>query len=234
MADLLGFHPPLVRRGIFKGVNLAALVERFWRLEAMRVHGSCSAPEVRWRAYSRASCAWGIAHVAFRHITFRVGPGASVEEAVECLLHEVVHCACPLRESHGELFCRRLIASAREAFGLELDTATLLSLPALRGCRAYAIDAAIVAAMVAAGVGERLRADPACRFEPPPVETELEIEARLAMARAARVKAREEHARAKLAEWERKAQAARRIAAKWRTKVRYYDRQQEAAKGRGS
>lgn len=239
--DLQGYHPELVRRGIYRGCNLAALVERYWRLEAMRVDAGCSAPLVRWRAYSRShTTAWGVAYSAMREITFRMSPArhlvtlaegapqvdAAIERAAEVLLHEVVHCACPLSEGHGLLFCRRLIACAREAYGLDLDTAALLQLPARQGCRAYAIDDAITIAMAAAGVGARLRADPAVRFDPPPPEQLAEERAATA---SARVLARAAHARDMLAQWERKQQAARRLAAKWRRRVRYYERREAAA-----
>ena len=49
---------------------------------------------------------------------------------------------------------------------------------------------------------------------------------------AARIAAREAHARKKLVEWQRKVEAAKQAASKWRVKVRYYERRQEAAKRR--
>lgn len=232
MSDLLGFHFPLVRRGIFKGVDLNALAERLWRLEAMRADGAV--PALRWctSASSASGTAWGNSMTPdSRRITVRLSEDATVERAAELVLHELVHCACPPREHHGELFCRRLIAAAREAFGLPLDTAELLALPAgIQGKRAYAIDTAIIEAMQAAGVGARLREDVATRFEPPPAETCEEVAARRAAAAAARIVTREAHARAMLAAWERKLAGAKRIAQKWRSKVRYYERRQEAAK----
>jgi hypothetical protein len=233
MTDLIGFHPPLVRKGIFKGVNLAALVERLWRLEAMRVDARCSTPEIRWHAHRFGSGAWGNAHVVFRVINLRLDPSGLIEDAVHTLLHELVHCACPPKEHHGELFCRRLIACSREAFGIDLDTAALLDLPAVQGKRAYAIDHAIIATMQAAGVGAHLRADPLYRFEPPPVETEEQIAVRRGAKLAERLATKQAHARAMLEQWERKLAAAKKRATKWRVKVRYYDRRQEAAKRRG-
>ena len=226
--DLLGFYPALVRRGVYKGVDLTAVAKRLWKLEAMRAEGRL--PEIRWHAHARRTGAWGMAHTHARVVHVRLTAGASVAEAAETLLHELVHCACPTREHHGEMFCRRLVACAREAFGLDLSTADLLALPANRGKVAYAIDAVIVAAMTAAGVSARLREDPECRFEPPPVETEEQIAARKEAMSIARIAAREARARAKLSEWEKKVEAAKRVAAKWRTKVRYYERRQEAAK----
>ena len=231
MSDLLGFYPELVRRGVFKGVDLTAVAKRLWKLEAMRSTGYL--PTIRWHAHaSRQDGAWGVAHTRARVVHVRLTAGASIEEAVETLLHELVHCTCPPKEHHGELFCRRLIACAREAFGLDLSTADLLALPA-RGKVAYAIDGVIVAAMTTAGVGSKMRADLECRFESPPVETEEQIAARRAATAIARIAAREARARAKLSEWEKKVETAKRVAAKWRTKVRYYKRRQEAAKRPG-
>ena len=227
--------PNLVRLGVFRGVNLKALVGRLWRLEAMRVDRGCSAPSVRWRAYSRRSSSWGTAwgHATSgtRHITMRLGTldSNTIEAAAETLLHELVHCACPSKESHGELFCRRLIACAREAFGLQLDTAALLSVPlGTHRVRAYAIDAAIVEAMKAANVGARLLSEVPHSAPPPP--TDDERQARQAASRAALSARKEVNARAMLAAWEKRAASVARTASKWRAKVRYYDRKQEAAK----
>jgi hypothetical protein len=234
MSELFGFYPSLVRQGIFKGINLAALTKRFWALESMRAVGRC--PKVRWHPRREWSSS-GRAHVADRIITVSLGEFAAIEEAVELVLHEAVHCSCPPREMHGELFCRRLIACAREAFGLDLSTPYMLALPAQRGRIAYAIDEGIIAAMVSTGVAAKLRADPETRFEPAPPETEFDtiarqaaLEAEREKAKAARVAARESHARGMLVQWERKLAAARKRAAKWRMKVRYYERRQEAAK----
>jgi hypothetical protein len=220
--SLLGAYPDLIRRGIFRGVDLTVLRDRFWRLEAMRADNLRSPPQIRWRAYN-ANWIRGMAHTTSHQITMRIGQDASVEDAAEVLLHEMVHCSCPA------IFCRRLIACAREAFGLDLDTAALLSLPpGQKGKRAYAIDDAIKATMIAAGVGARLRADPATRFDPPPPEDPAVVEARRAAQRletaAVRVATREKHAREKLVEWERRLAAARKKTSEWRKKVRYYER----------
>jgi hypothetical protein len=221
MEDLQGFHPSLVRQGIFKGVNLVALAERFWRLEAMRTDVREKLPAIRWRAYSRGK-AWGIAYTGFSQVIVRLGPTCAIEEAAETLLHELVHCACPINECHGELFCRRLVACAREAFGLPIDTATMLALPTKQGCRAYSIDDAIVSAMKIMKVGEKLKGDG--RFEAPLPETEEAKVARLSTARAERAREREQHCRKMLLVWEKRAEKAKRQAAKWHAKVRYYDR----------
>ena len=235
--DLLGAHPALIRTGIFRGVSMAALAQRLWKLGAMRSEGRC--PAIRWRACNRRSLRGtsGRAFTGRGRIVVSVGMRSSRENVAEVLLHELVHMACPESENHGELFCRRLIATAREAFGLDLDTAALLALPARQGRRAYAIDSAITTAMEAAGVGARLLTDVAAPPPPPvPVVTEEQAATRAAAAAAARnegiakaAAAREAKARAMLVRWERKAAAARKLAAKWRAKVRYYDRRQQAA-----
>jgi len=240
--DLHGAHPDLMRRGTFRGVDLAALAKRLWRLGAM--HASGPVPTIRWRAYTGRGYAWGVAYTGHGRVTMRIGDRATVEDAAEVLLHELVHMACPTTAHHGELFCRRLIGCAREAFGLTLDTAALLRSPATRGCRAYTIDAHITRAMMAVGVAAMLRGevatvtaapapaavDPVPAPPVPPPPTAAEVAARRAAAMAAIVESRAAHARTKLAEWERRRAAAVKIAAKWRGKVRYYDQRQEAAK----
>ena len=166
--ELLGAHPNLIRRGIFRGVNLTVLRARFWRLDSMRADDLRSPPTVRWRAWN-SNWVGGMADTLRNQITMRIGQDASIEDAVEVLLHETVHCSCHWKEHHGELFCRRLIACAREAFGLDLDTAALLTLsPGEYGKRAYAIDKFIKETMIATGVGARLRANPETWFDPPP------------------------------------------------------------------
>ena len=236
MTELLGAHPDLIRRGIFRGVDLNVLRDRFWRLESMRADDLRLPPQVRWRAWN-SNRVGGMAGTlrnsdprpTIAQITMRIGQDASIEDAAEVLLHEMVHCSCHWKEHHGELFCRRLVACAREAFGLDLDTAALLTLsPGEHGKRAYAIDKFIKETMIATGVGARLRANPETRFDPPPPEDPEVVAAARTKQRlekaAERVAAREARARAKLAEWERRLAAARKKASEWRTKVRYYER----------
>lgn len=229
MTDLLGFHPPLVRRGIFKGVDLNVVAARLWKLDAMRAEGRI--PDIRWRAYSHSK-AWGVAFTTKRSIIIRLGPEAEIEDAVETVLHELVHCSMITRQHHGELFCRRLVACAREAFGLTHVTSALLSLPAEHGCIAYAIDRFLTVEMMAQNIGARLREDPDTRFEPAPPETDEQAAAKKLAASLALIEKRAAHAQKKLGDWERKLKLARTTAAKWRTKVRYYERRQEAAKRR--
>ena len=223
---LQGAHPDLVRRGIFKGVDFTVLALRFWKLEAMRGEGPL--PKIRWRAPSRGSWVGGRAYVGRGRVIVRFAPGATIERAAEVVLHELVHMACPKGEHHGEVFRRRLIACAREAFGLTLDTAALLALgPGKHGKRAYAIDEAILSGMHAAGVGlQLLQAAPAAA---PIDETEEQVADRRAAGAAARVAEREAHARVMLAQWEKKLAAAKARTAKWKTKVRGYERRQLAA-----
>ena len=227
---LRGAHPDLVRKGIFKGVDFNMLARRFWRLGAMRATGPM--PKIRWRAPSRGDWVGGRAYVGRGRVIVRLTPGATIERAAEVVLHELVHMACPKGEHHGEVFRRRLIACANEAFGLVLDTATLLDLgPGKHGKRAYAIDEAFVVMMKEVNVGARLRAS--VPFEPAPVETEEQIASRRTATVSARVAERERHARAMLATWERKLAAAKTRASKWRTKVRGYERRQLAAAKKG-
>lgn len=231
MSELHGAYPELMRRGIFKGLDLNVLAARFWRLDAMRAEGKL--PTIKFRAYQRGG-SWGTAWMGRNEITMRMSVNASVEGVIETLLHEMVHCAGPANENHGELFCRRLIACAREAFGLNLDTAALLDVPIGRHSRrAYAIDESIVTHMREAAVVLNLRADINVAFKPAPVETEEQIAAERTKKREYLIAKRREHAAAKLAEWEREIKRAKALAQKWRTKVRYYEKREAmAAKAR--
>jgi hypothetical protein len=231
---LRGAHPELVRTGVFRGVDFKPLTARFWKLEAMRAEGPL--PKIRWRALSRGPYACGRAFTGRGRIVVSVGPSCDIERAAEVLLHELVHMTCPLRENHGEIFRRRLIACAREAFGLSLDTAALLALgPGKHTKRAYAIDDAIIEVMLKEKIGDKLRQDVTVKFEAPPPETEEQIQDRRASARAARAVAKEEHARAKLAAWQKAVKTAQRHVTKWRAKVRYYEKRQlQAAARKGS
>lgn len=222
----------LLRRGIFRGVDLAALARRLWSLTSMRAEKPL--PEIRWRAWSSG---WAAGRAWRSRATLRIGMNASVEDAAEVLLHELVHCSCPAREHHGELFCRRLIACAKEAFDLPLDVAALLALPAgQHKNRAYAIDGAIKNAMIAAGVGERLRDDPGLRFAESEPEAPEQKETKREAAREARAVEKRTHAEKMLAEWEARLRRAKRISAKWRKRVRYYERREPraAAKSRAA
>jgi hypothetical protein len=229
MSELQGFYPELVRKGIVFGLNLAPLVQRFWQLKAMRAEGR--SPQVTWRC---SSVKGGTSGRARRYsIVLTIGE-ASIEEPIEVLLHELVHCSCPVREHHGELFIRRLIACAREAFGLDLDTAKLLEMP-IEGAskRAYAVDKVILRAMEAAKIGERLRAEPELVFVPAEPETEEQIEAKRVKAREKKILSRRAHCEEMLATWEQRATRARKLVSKWRKRVRYYEtRELRAAKSR--
>jgi hypothetical protein len=156
-SDLLGYYPDLVRKGVFKGVNLVPLVERFWRLPSIcaGLHNN-AVPQVTWHSANRGG-AHGIAYYD-NTMRIRLAPDASIDEAVEVVLHEVIHCSFPRGVGHKRPFCQRLIACAKEAFGLELDEVQLLKLcPGDHGRVAYAIDAAIIGVMRKAYVGRRMR-----------------------------------------------------------------------------
>jgi len=229
---LRGYYPAQVRRGIFKGVDLAALAKRLWRLPSMRGQGPV--PAIRYRTNdSKNDWVGGYAYASAR-VVLRLPAAARVETAAEALCHELVHCSCPVAEHHGELFRRRLIAVCREAFGLQLDVAALMALPpGGHGNRAYAVDAALRDAMVAAGVGERLRVDAELARQAPP-QAPADLAARRAAAAATRALAREAHAREMLVRWEKRAATAKRRLASWRKRVRYYEGRAAARGGEPS
>ena len=231
-ADLIGFYPVLIRRGVFRGLKLAAVAERLWRLEAMRADASL--PAITWRASARRKSVSGRAWPQGRRLVLTIGE-SDIDRVVEVLLHELVHCACPVKEHHGELFQRRLIACAREAFGLDLDTAALLAMPVGNASkRAYAIDEAIRKSMVDAKIGERLRETPDFVFTAPRAETLTEIAAKREAMWASRQEARKTHCETMLATWERRASRARKLVSKWRKRVRYYEQREARAAKRGS
>ncbi|HYX20426.1 MAG TPA: hypothetical protein VFA98_06230 [Thermoanaerobaculia bacterium] len=217
--DLIGYYPKLARKGLFRGIDLAALAKVLWNLEAMRSEGPL--PELKFRASTRRA---GISGRAWRNRLVVSLADTDANDVIEVLLHELVHCACPKGEHHGELFQRRLIACAREAFGLTLDTGFLLDIEiGNHSKRAYAIDSAIRKAMESEHVATRLRDNPKLRFESPPAETEEQVAERRSAARAALVDERAAHASKMLAMWERKEKRAKNLAAKWRKKVRRYE-----------
>jgi len=221
VSDLIGYYPHLVRQGIYCGIDLKKLAARLWKLDAMR--GEDAVPEMRIRA-ARLGRVSGHAKIQRKIISLNLGDN-ELDRIIELVLHELVHCACPPYEYHGELFMRRIISCAREAFGLDLNTATLLDTDILHySKRAYAVDERIIEAMKTAKIGERLRADSELRFESLPPETEQQIAEHRAAARSHLIDKRANHAREMLARWESKEKHAKRLVSKWRTKVRYYER----------
>lgn len=218
------FDPQLARRGIFCNVDLRPLVTYLWQLKAMRSEGP--QPKIRWKASKYGQRC--VAYVGRGRVTMSLTARRSVEETVEVLAHELVHMSCPRGEHHGELFKRRLIAVCREAFGLDLDTKALLDLPiGERVNQAYAIDGAIAKIMEAVDLSDRLFI--VYPYNAPPPESEESRVERRRIACGERAERNEAHAREMLAQWERKLATAKKRAAKWRTKVRYYDRKAEAA-----
>ena len=185
-------------------------------------------PRCGWKASK-----WGqrsVAHVNRGRVTRSLTGRRTVCETVEVLIHEFVHMTCPKSEHHGELFKRRLIACVREAFGLDIDTKALLETPiGAHSNQAYAIDTALAKIMQDAGVEERFYI--CFPYNAPPVEKVDPVEARR-IACGQRAVKNEAHARAMLEKWERKAARAKKVASKWRAKVRYYDRKAEAAGGK--
>lgn len=224
------------------GVDLDLLATRFWRLDAMRVDPKCTFT-IKWYRHQREGIegggAWGRAHIAFRHVNMRLACNVELEAAAEVLLHELVHCSLPPRENHGELFCRRLIACAKEAFGIPVDVDALLGITSEQhpfGNRAYAIDEMLRRQMGACGVADALRADPTLRHSPAPVETPEEREVRMAEAALKRRNNRKAHVDEMVRVWdaevalrERALKQGRKLRAKWREKQTGYEKREPQA-----
>lgn len=167
----------------------------------------------------RAEAKWsGHAKTYRRQIRVAYGPSATKAEVLEVLMHEMVHLACPRREGHGERFKLTLRRAARELWGIEVPIIQGKD----RGDRhnaAYAMDRLIMTALeglIADGKAETFPYEPETKTKRPPVNL---------------VEKRAAHAVKMLARAEKRAKAAQRTLTKWRTKVRYYEKQ--AAK-RGS
>jgi hypothetical protein len=144
-----------------------------------------------------------------------------LEKGLEVLLHELVHVSLPHEVSHGDQFILRLVRAAREAWGLEL--AEVLATP--RGnhrVQAYAVDERITQEMTL----DPLLLEPmrlACRADVAPPEQLPDPEQYRVRFDELRAR-RERHAREMLQLHERKLKAEQRLAAKWRQKVRRYER----------
>lgn len=215
---------------VFFGLDLRSVLRRFEKLDAMRFERRPSEFEVRMKRRQWAKSLVSGRATAIQNdrwlITLSIGPEAPIENVVETLLHEVVHASCPFREHHGELFCRRLIASANEAFGLALDPAGLLKIEVGSGLqrRAYAIDDVIIDVMKRSNAAGALLLDPSLQPPiPPPPPTPEEIAAQKEERRRERVEERRAHVEAMVNKWEKKLTAAKTHLAKWEKKLRYYE-----------
>jgi len=161
----------------------------------------------------RAEARWsGHAATYRRKIRVAYGPSATKAEVLEVLMHEMVHLACPRREGHGERFKLTLRRAARELWGIEV--------PIIQGKdrgdehnAAYAMDRLIMAAiegLIAEGKIETFPYEPKLTTKKAPVNL---------------VEKRAAHAVKMLSRAEKRAKAAQRTLTKWRTKVRYYEKQ---------
>lgn len=171
----------------------------------------------------RAEARWsGHAAVYRRKIRVAFGPSATKAEVLEVLMHEMVHLACPRRENHGERFRLSLRRAAKELWGIEVP----LLKPSERGAEinaAYAMDRLIMAEL------EKKIAEGAVELFPPIPKTETPRLSRAELA-AKTVERRALHAIKMEARAEKRAKSAQRILAKWRAKVRYYEKR-AASKG---
>lgn len=105
-------------------VDLLAEARRFWRLTTLaearratwRTPGRVALPTIEWRRdrTGMKSHTSGVCWTQHQRIVITIG--YSPAEAVEVVLHELVHAALPLREKHGPLFRSTLASAAREAY----------------------------------------------------------------------------------------------------------------------
>jgi hypothetical protein len=169
---------------------------------------------------------WGVGGTAYmreRRIRIRIPHFAHAAEMLEVLLHELTHLALPNSEHHGERFRRTLARAAREAWGIEvepnppagvweIDTLDRPLDPPRRKISAYVLDSNIQAAL------KPLVESGTVTFPfPKPKPTRAESSSALVEKRAA-------HAAKMLARAERRLKLARTVSAKWKAKVRYYER----------
>jgi len=158
---------------------------------------------------SNGTC--GRAWTTQRRIRIAAGLDATPERVLELLVHEMCHLAVPPREGHSERFRRTLRRACKELWGIDVP----LDAPASQGCVAYRMDAIAQATLKA-----KIEAGEIDLFPPgPPQAKPTRAEKATAL-----VERRAAHAAKMLAECERNLQSVRRTLAKWRAKVRYYER----------
>ncbi len=155
----------------------------------------------------------GTAYMRQRRIRVAPGPDATPERVLEVLVHEMVHLACP-NHHHNERFRRVFKRACLELWGIDVP-----------------LDAKPSLGVVAYGMGEiatkKLREKIARGeielFPPDPKVEELkpsraEVMANVVEKRAAHAMTMHRRALTRL-------KRSKTIEAKWRTKVRYYERQ---------
>jgi hypothetical protein len=170
--------------------------------------------------HSANGSAGGMAYLSKRKIRITAGPETTAKRTLEVLVHEMVHLALPSSVGHGERYRLTFRRAAHECWGINVP----LDVPASQGCIAYGMGEVVIAELarrIATGEIELFPPTPK-EEKPKPSRSELSralVEKRAARAVRALVKA------------EKRAKAAQRTLTKWRTKVRYYERQ--AAKKAG-
>lgn len=164
----------------------------------------------------RAEARWsGHAKTYSRAIRVAFGPHVTAAEVLEVLVHEMCHLACPPKEHHGERFRLTLRRAARELWGVEVPPLS----GSERGDRtnaAYAMDDLIMKKLNERLARGELDLSPFMPDAPAPKDPKA--------ARASLVEKRATHAVRMLVRAERREEAAKRVAAKWRAKVRYYEK----------
>lgn len=75
-------------------------------------------PTIKFRR--RQSGFKGLAYTGQQLITISMAPEVDTAEALELVLHELVHCVCPLKENHGTMFRRVLRDAAAELWGTDV------------------------------------------------------------------------------------------------------------------
>lgn len=151
-----------------------------------------------------------------RQLVVTFGPNVSASQALETLVHEMCHLACPAKEGHGERFRRMLRAAAMKLWGVEVP----LLKGTERGTRenaAYAMDDLIIAEL-----GRKISEgalDFSLLFPDAPEPAKNPADNRKAL-----VEKRAAHVKTMLARAERRLKLAKSLHAKWSEKARYYER----------
>jgi hypothetical protein len=197
------------RGHVVAGVDLDKALAAYRKLPPFK--GNLGAIKLRV-AHRTAGGTRGTAWPVRRRFRIAAGPDATPERVLEVLVHEMCHLAVPRDTHHGERFRLVFRRACRELWGIDLP----LDPPASQGCIAYGMGEIATKALkekIASGEIDLFPAAP-----PAPKPTRSERSRTLVEKRAAR-------AAKMLAQAEKNLRSVRRSLAKWRTKVRYYERQ---------